>query len=779
LRVAKDSFVSGTAYFNNITVYGTSSIQYITSSQVNIGSNIITVNTDTPAIRFGGLSVFDSGSTQLTGSLFWDSEKNNWIYSNPSGSTYNSGMIISGPRNSGSLGSEEGTTFNALMKGQGGDHITSSQMFDDGTTVRIPGNLQVTGSAIVTSNLRTDTGLGIKYGSFVSTSGYLNLFSALAGSTATLNLKDGTGGFETALNFPVSANRSYTFPNADGTVALTSNLSAYLPLAGGTLTGPLTGSSATFSANVSIGTTTPGTKLQVIDDGNTFSAHFSANALTNGIAFGTLTGNYASIQGYTKTFSAINSIYLQPSGGNVGIGVPPYSTFPDSKLHVFGTRSNTVNAANAIAKIGGSDVYISFGALNGTPNYGTWIQALRPSDDASFPISLQSVGGNVLIGTTTDSSYKLDVNGTGRFSDQLIVKTNASAQGISIWGRSDDFAVLRFKTSDGATTKATIYTNPSDLIFETAGTTRLTIASTGAATFASSVQANSIKLNTATSNGYFHIETSLPWGTKSNDLVNFTGYGYDGNIYTEHNYGSINWFSGAVKGASITAWRNVPADGDLFDLTFSTNPGGSNITERMRITSGGYVGINTTPGDRFSVLGGNNIWTGKFSGTTTVGQSYGIDIIAGSNSSDASMLVRNYLGTDYFRIRGDGLIAFPKINDFTTGNSPNTWINPASSYGIYINTSSIRYKKDVINYDKGIDIVNQLRPVYYKGKSDIDGDKQFAGFIAEEIHDLGLEEFVQYNEDGLPNSLAYPNMITLAIKAIQELKAEINELKNK
>jgi hypothetical protein len=126
LRVAKDSFVSGTAYFNNVVVYGTSSIQYITSSQVNFGTNIITVNTDTPAVRFGGLSVFDSGSTGLTGSILWDSEKNHWIYSNPSGSTYNSAMLMNGPRNTGSLGDEQGTTSCALMVGQGGDHITSS-----------------------------------------------------------------------------------------------------------------------------------------------------------------------------------------------------------------------------------------------------------------------------------------------------------------------------------------------------------------------------------------------------------------------------------------------------------------------------------------------------------------------------------------------------------------------------------------------------------------------------------------------------------------------------
>ena len=159
LRVSKDSFVSGTAYFNNVVVYGTSSIQYITSSQVNFGTNIITVNTDTPAVRFGGLSVFDSGSTGLTGSMLWDSEKNNWVYSNPSGSTYSGGMIISGPRNTGSLGNEVGTTSCALMMGQGGDHITSSAIFSYGNATCFYGQSYISssGAACFTSTIQGTT----------------------------------------------------------------------------------------------------------------------------------------------------------------------------------------------------------------------------------------------------------------------------------------------------------------------------------------------------------------------------------------------------------------------------------------------------------------------------------------------------------------------------------------------------------------------------------------------------------------------------------------------
>jgi hypothetical protein len=51
--------------------------------------------------------------------------------------------------------------------------------------------------------------------------------------------------------------RTYTLPNADGTLALTSDIPSvagvYLPLSGGTLTGALNGTAGTFSGNVTAG----------------------------------------------------------------------------------------------------------------------------------------------------------------------------------------------------------------------------------------------------------------------------------------------------------------------------------------------------------------------------------------------------------------------------------------------------------------------------------------------------------------------------------------------
>jgi len=145
LRVTRDAYISGTLYLNNVTVFGTQSIAYISSSQLNIGTNIITVNTDTPSVRFGGLAVYDSGSTGLTGSILWDSQANHWVYSNPSGSSYSGGMFISGPRTS-TLGSETGTTACMLLAGQGGDHLTSSMIYHSSTATCFHGNSFISSS---------------------------------------------------------------------------------------------------------------------------------------------------------------------------------------------------------------------------------------------------------------------------------------------------------------------------------------------------------------------------------------------------------------------------------------------------------------------------------------------------------------------------------------------------------------------------------------------------------------------------------------------------------
>jgi hypothetical protein len=139
--------VSGSVILTgDLTVQGTSSILFVTSSQLNVGSNLITLNT-TDVLRYGGLTVFDSGSlTNESGSLLWDSVNNVWIYIH-AGTSNTSSIVITGPENTGALGDEQFLTPNLITKvGPVGDHIVNSQISDNGAQVGIIGSLKVTGS---------------------------------------------------------------------------------------------------------------------------------------------------------------------------------------------------------------------------------------------------------------------------------------------------------------------------------------------------------------------------------------------------------------------------------------------------------------------------------------------------------------------------------------------------------------------------------------------------------------------------------------------------------
>jgi cytoskeletal protein CcmA (bactofilin family) len=152
LRVTKDAWISGSLYVNNLNVYGTQSVQYVTSSQLNISTNLITVNTATPSVRFGGLAVYDSGSNGTTGSLLWDSQRNIWIYNNPSGGLYDGSVVLMGPRST-TLGNEEYITKGYLIVADGSHHTTSSQIYNSESLIRLETDTQITGSLIVTAGI--------------------------------------------------------------------------------------------------------------------------------------------------------------------------------------------------------------------------------------------------------------------------------------------------------------------------------------------------------------------------------------------------------------------------------------------------------------------------------------------------------------------------------------------------------------------------------------------------------------------------------------------------
>ncbi len=256
LRVTKDAFVSGTMYLNNLTVYGTSSIQYATSSQLNVGTNIISVNTNTPTLRFGGLAVYDSGSTGLTGSMLWDSEDNQWIYSNPSGSTYDSAVFLVGPRNSGVIGNEPGITCNFLSKGNGMHHMTSSAIFDDGSRTCFYGSSIITSTGVGCFSGTVCAASVASTGTITGTTSYASTVACspvvCAGTSCATSFVGGTVSGTTISGTTLYGSTAVCAPTVFGTTRVCSaNLCATTTICGPAfIGGTVSGTTGTFSSCV-------------------------------------------------------------------------------------------------------------------------------------------------------------------------------------------------------------------------------------------------------------------------------------------------------------------------------------------------------------------------------------------------------------------------------------------------------------------------------------------------------------------------------------------------
>jgi hypothetical protein len=203
----------------------------------------------------------------------------------------------------------------------------------------------------------------------------------------------------------------------------------------------------------------------------------------------------------------------------------------------------------------------------------------------------------------------------------------------------------------------------------------------------------------------------------------------------------------------------------------------------MRITSGGDLVVGGTASayanTNRSVITADGVATALFGlqvGGVAKGYFYttGTDIYLVNETTTGSLFLSTN-GTARLSISSGGGVSMPTVySTYSTGNAANLYMGAGGT--LYVSTSSIKYKKDIRNYDKGLAEVLKMRPVYYKGISEYDEDTQFAGLIAEEIEELGLTEFVQYEEDGSPRSLAYASMVTLLTKAIQELSAKNDAL---
>jgi len=335
------------------------------------------------------------------------------------------------------------------------------------------------------------------------TGGYITNY----GTTSGIIYADGDTSNLSTLNFNFGGNYTYTFPAADGTIALTSNINYPVTSVFGR-----TGAVVAVSGDYNTSQVTENTNLYFTDARARATLSFTAgsgayNSTTGVITIPTNNNQITNGAGYI-TSSALSG-YLPLTGGTLtGALSGTTATFSGTVSSIVtsgGTSFRVVNSVNSrawslVPSTNGaeSDLWLYYGGT-GT---GTKVSFVN--------------NGNVLIGSTTDSGELLQVNGTSKFtgalsgtsamfSSSLIVgstpilygnvaiKSNSATSyfGLNVIanGNNNFIALNHTGTAGVIETEFSTGGSHTPLHFVTGGATRLTIASTGAATFSSSVTA--------------------------------------------------------------------------------------------------------------------------------------------------------------------------------------------------------------------------------------------------------------------------------------------------
>ena len=202
------------------------------------------------------------------------------------------------------------------------------------------------------------------------------------------------------------------------------------------------------------------------------------------------------------------------------------------------------------------------------------------------------------------------------------------------------------------------------------------------------------------------------------------------------------------------------------------------------------------------VSGNLNIAIGR---NTLMGNS-GISGIQGGNDGIGNIAIGdstafNFISGDdnIFIGRNNGNMIYYGSNNIIIGTAPNTGFGNTVNNNIVLGNNSIsvfkcnvqtitslsdkRDKKDIEPLTHGVDFINSLNPVKfiwdYRQESEQKGKKDI-GFIAQELLEVD-DEYTRlvYSEDPEELHASYGRLVPILVKAIQELKAEIDLLKQK
>jgi len=511
-------------------------------------------------------------------------------------------------------------------------------------------------------------------------------------------------------------------------------------------------SGGTISLNVMSTADVEGYVKMGRSDGNTSRY----NQIKNKVS-GTQANNFMKLSVHNGTENSTTDALTILGNGNVGIGVTPIA-----KLHIQGTNSSS---GGIKIKNSGGNPYAIYSDNN---------DLLFTNGDGTSTALTISYLGNVGIGDPPPTSP----NGADKY--------------LSIGGNIQDASIIL----KDATETWEIYQN-NDLSFSY-GTTPTTV----------------LTLQRSTGNVGIGVTPNAP----SNGIIQLdVGDNGCGMTSRQNNeliiQANANYSTYAQAGKPATR-LNLTNDGEFH---FLNAPAGTTIgdpitfTERMRISSGGNVGIGlASDGSTLFIngdlktrlestyqMGLHNKFVSTFITSTVLGRTTAnsvscVELIYDIAGSEAFEIRRNYfqselkftrqttgviggaIATD-LTIKANGTIFISNLGGYASSNADVRF--DTSSKELYYQTSSIRYKKDVVNLDNSLSKITSLRAVRFKDKNT---NKNACGLIAEEtvqiIPEVVFTKKIEGFEKPQVEGINYSDIVPFLIKAIQEQQTIIDTL---
>ena len=523
----------------------------------------------------------------------------------------------------------------------------------------------------------------------------------------------------------------------------------------------------TFMGAVGIGTTMPSSKLTIAGDIDISAGSVYKYDGVNMAMASTTLGNYFSggAGNLTMTGSNITGVgyqtFISNTSGvnNTGIGYQAlYSNTTGSYNTVNGFRALYANTTGAFNTANGSSALRvnttgSYNTGNGYAVLNTNTTGEANTANGYLSLYLNTTGSyNTGIGTEA-----LRTNSTGSFNSafghQALYANINGSYNIALGYGSGHY--LANGSTANASSSNSLFIGYDTRALTAGDTNQIVIGTSAIGNGSNSVTLGNTSITKTVLQGNVGIGTTTPSRSLHvvgvSDIMRLTNTSESGYVAQEFEAGAT------VKGRVYGFGSTYPTSGRFIANSFlleGTGLGGLGIssasqhirfytgtTEKMIITSSGYIGIGTTtPTAKLTVTQSAN---------STVGGLW-------LSTSDNTDFRSQFMATS-------GVLSF--YGGDTAGTLNTATLNAA---GEWTNASDISYKENIEKLSYGLETVLALQPRSYDIKNT---DNHRIGFIAQEVEEV-IPEVVS-GEDG-SKGISYGNLVAVAINAIQELAQKVN-----